>query len=165
MTKNSVSSKINRIINDPLNMVAAYSPIEMDDPKEAASKSTLGNAERNYSLMNPAVKWHMHEQNMVGKTAIGITAVGEKVLFALQHYYNEIAKTDSNTDEGRKMQIRAMFERGFPLMKGTGEQKIMVLRNIIANVNVHDSHNLIWEQEINDQIQELENNLKAGLIS
>jgi len=48
MTKNSVSSKIRRIINDPHNMVAAYSPIEMNAPREAARKSTMGNEEREY---------------------------------------------------------------------------------------------------------------------
>jgi len=48
MTKNSVSSKIRRIINHPLNMVAAYSPIEMNAPREAANKSTMGTEEREY---------------------------------------------------------------------------------------------------------------------
>lgn len=85
--KNSVSSKINRIINDVRNMDSAYSPIEMGHirPKDSSAKIM--------SLMNPATKFIMQVQNMVGKNVIGIAAVGEKIFFNLTYYWNEQLRT------------------------------------------------------------------------
>lgn len=85
--KNSISSKINRIINDPRNMDSAYSPIEMGHirPKDNSAKIM--------SLMNPATKFIMQVQNMVGKNVIGIAAVGEKIFFNLTYYWNEQLRT------------------------------------------------------------------------
>lgn len=166
MTKNSVSSKIRRIINDPLNTVAAYSPIEMEAPKEAANKSTMGSEEREYSQMNPAVKWILHEQNMVGKKAIGITAVGEKVLFALQYYYNEIARTDKNSDIGKIKQRRAFFQKEFSIIKGTGLEKIKIFRNLIANINFSKgTENTEWDNYISKQVANIQQQFINGEIT
>lgn len=93
MIKNSVSSKIFRIINDPVNMVSAYSPIEMNEPQEAAQKSSAGNAAKTFVPVNPYVKYNLQYQNMSGKEVIGIAAVGEKVFFALSYYFNEAVRS------------------------------------------------------------------------
>ena len=163
MTKNSVSSKIRRIINDPLNMVAAYSPVDMDAPQEAASRSTMGSAEREYNQMVPSTKWHMREQNMVGKTAIGITAVGEKVLFALQYYFNEIAQIDTSTEEGRKKSLRAFFDKRIPLLEGTNGEKLDIIRNLVANVYLAEE-NEVWKEKIQENLSKLQEGLNSGVI-
>jgi hypothetical protein len=43
----------------------------------------MGEAEKDYTTFNPVSKFMMHYQNMMGKDGIGISAVGEKVLFCL----------------------------------------------------------------------------------
>lgn len=81
--KNSVSSKINRIINDVKNMDSAYSPIEMEHIRPEESSSRV------MSLTNPSTKFVMQVENMIGKNVIGIAAVGEKIFFNLTYYWNE----------------------------------------------------------------------------
>lgn len=87
--KNSISANIRNIVQDLKNMDLAYSPIAMDDLQALAAESEKGALVASMSLMNPLTKYLMQVQNMVGKKVIGITAVGEKVFFNLNYYYNE----------------------------------------------------------------------------
>ena len=59
--KNSVSSKINRIIQDLRNMDSAYSSVdeEMDTLRAIAENSPKGNLTKRMSLVNPATKFQM----------------------------------------------------------------------------------------------------------
>lgn len=90
--KNSVSSKINRIVNDLRNMDSAYSPIEMEHIRPDGKNSKV------MSLMNPATKFVMQVQNMVGKNVIGIAAVGEKIFFNLTYYWNEQLRANQDIE-------------------------------------------------------------------
>lgn len=149
MMKNSVSSKIYRIINDPANMVSAYSPIEMNEPQAAAELSASGREAKEYTLGNPYVKYNMQYQNMTGKDVIGIAAVGEKVFFALSYYYNEAARSGN-----REWQENAFFRKSFNLIKSRdGKKYLPLVRNIITNVNFDgvDTNNVIWNQLIERQ--------------
>lgn len=149
MMKNSVSSKIYRIINDPANMVSAYSPIEMNEPQAAAELSESGKEAKEYTLGNPFVKWNMQYQNMTGKDVIGIAAVGEKVFFALSYYYNEAARSGN-----MEWQENAYFRRSFKLIKSRdGKKYLPLVRNIIANVNFDgvDTSKVLWNSMIEQQ--------------
>lgn len=151
MMKNSASSKIRRVIDDELNAVAATTPIQMDQPKDAASMSALGKAEKTYTQCNPAVKWIMRNQNMVGKKSIGITAVGQKALLALQYYYN--AATRSNDP---KWHERACFEKRFDFNIGLDqEKKIPMIFNIISNINFQNTQPA-WKAIIEKNVQDMQ---------
>lgn len=74
----------------------------MDDLQALASKSKLGNKEKQITSDNPFTKFLMQVQNMVGKDVIGVTAVGLKVFFAASTYVNQriedLAKAILNHD-------------------------------------------------------------------
>ena len=59
MTKNSFSSKTYRIINNPSNIVAAFSPVEMNEPRAAAELSKSGKESESFNPWNPYVKSKM----------------------------------------------------------------------------------------------------------
>lgn len=82
-TRNSISSKIGLIVEDLENRTHSYTPITMDNirPDESNIKPI--------SLLNPATKFVMQVQNMVGKDVIGISAVGMKIFYNLTYYFNE----------------------------------------------------------------------------
>ena len=103
--KNSISSKINLIVQDLENMDHAYSPIEMSHIRPENSDLKV------ISLMNPASKFVMQVQNMVGKGVIGIAAVGEKIFFNLTYYWNEKLRTAKNPNDLRNLYFRKTFSR------------------------------------------------------
>lgn len=85
--KNFISSHIQNVIEDPTSMVKAYSPIIMDDIDEAAEKSPQNTEKyQTMTLYNPATKFYMQYQNMLGKKTVGINANGAKGCF-MWHYY------------------------------------------------------------------------------
>lgn len=101
--KNAVSSRIQTIVNDPQNHSAAYSPITMDDLHEISGKTPKGNLIYKMTSFNPAVKYLMTNQNMVGKAVIGISAIGEKVFMGLTYYFNEGIRSNDNIWQKRLM--------------------------------------------------------------
>lgn len=87
--RNSVVDRILKLLKHPRNQVALHVPISMDDLQALASKSKLGNKEKQITSDNPFTKFLMQVQNMVGKDVIGVTAVGLKVFFAASTYINQ----------------------------------------------------------------------------
>lgn len=164
MTKNSVTSKMYKTANLPENTYAAYSPIEMGETREAATKSQMGEAEKDYTTFNPVSKFMMHYQNMMGKDGIGISAVGEKVLFCLQFYFNEAARLDSNLDDLNSDEFRyqrnAFFHKSLDII-ASGTDRMTVIRNLIANINLRNSDH-IWAQIINSNVAELESLMQTS---
>ncbi len=164
ITKNSVTARIYQISRLPENTYAAYSPIEMETSQEAAVYSTMGESERSYNTMNPATKFHMMEQNMMGKDGIGIAAVGVKVLFALQFYYNEALRGNpSEVDSPEfKRQRNAYFEKRFNgLSNIDGTINVDVAKNIIANVNWEGEVGLsLFRQRILDNIEQINQSIR-----
>ena len=117
--RNSVSSKIYRLINDLKNFVSATSPVDMDAPQEAAKTSEAGKEARTLTADNPTTNSIMQFQNMSGREVIGIAAVGEKVFFALSNYFNEKTLDTDNL----------FFDRTFRI------NNKVIRRNSIANIN------------------------------
>lgn len=113
--KNRVVDGILDVVLNPKNQINLHISINMDDPQKAAQKSALGKEEKLRTSDNPASKFVMQEQNMVGKEVIGITAVSLKVYFLLSNYYNtkyreliDLLKTGRN-DEAVELLDRLMF--------------------------------------------------------
>lgn len=135
--KNSISANIRNIVQDLKNMDLAYQPITMEDLRKLAEKSEKGALVANMSLMNPATKYLMQVQNMVGKKVIGIAAVGEKVFFNLSYYYNEGVRS------GDEKWIKNMqFSHTFDRIQGRYQYSQGLLGNLksatktsLANVN------------------------------
>lgn len=88
--KNRVVDGTLNVVRSPQNQRVALMPIDMTEQQDAAAKSLLGNTEKHLTSDNPAAKFIMQEQNMVGKEVIGITAVSLKTFFALTSYYGGI---------------------------------------------------------------------------
>lgn len=129
--KNSVSSKIQNIVQDLRNMDAAYSPIEMEGIRDASKNSPKGSLASNMTLMNPLTKFSMQVQNMVGKGVIGITAVGEKVFFNTSYYWNEGIRSG---DE--KWINNLKFSQTFNRIQGRASGNIVPSnKTVLANVN------------------------------
>lgn len=129
--KNSVSSRIQFIVQSLPNMVNAYSPITMDDLSDASNQSEKGALVASMSLMNPLTKYLMQVQNMTGKDVIGITAVGEKVFFNLSYYYNEgLRRNDPKWIE--RMQFQQTFSRIQGRSKNNLKPKTITT---LANIN------------------------------
>lgn len=93
--KNYISTSIQRIVSDIRNVPLATSPITMDDLQELSAHSPKGQAVAQMSMYNPTTKYLMQIQNMTGKNVIGISAVGQKVFFNLQYYFNEAVASKS----------------------------------------------------------------------
>ena len=84
--RNSIVSKIGLIVQDLENRTHSYTAVDISDikPDEATA--------RVLSMINPATKFIMQVQNMVGKDVIGISAVGMKSFYTLTYYYNEMLR-------------------------------------------------------------------------
>lgn len=164
--KNSAASKISRIIQNVKNVNSAYTPINMDDPQAAASKSALGKEATRITATSPSSKWIMTVQNMSGKQVIGITAVGEKIFFAACNYFNEcVASGDAGWFNKAFFQnvinkVQSMTDKnGNKVMDKNGDPiTITSMRNIIANVNFNwnPDQKLKWEALIK-QVMTTEN--------
>lgn len=129
--KNSVSSRIQFIIQSLPNMVNAYSPITMDDLSDASNQSEKGTLVASMSLMNPLTKYLMQTQNMTGKDVIGITAVGEKVFFNLSYYYNEGLRSNDP-----KWIERMQFQQTFNRIQGRSKNNLRPKTvTALANIN------------------------------
>ena len=91
--KNAIVARAEDIVTRPQNQLIAQIPINMDEPQAAAKRSKLGRAEKHLTSDNPAAKFEMQVQNMVGKEVIGISAVAMKGYFAMSYVYN-VTKLD-----------------------------------------------------------------------
>jgi len=88
--KNRIVSAIYDLTTKLQNQMIAQIPVDMGDPQEAAKNSTLGRAEMHINSDNPATKFMMQVQNMIGKEVIGISAVSLKAFFGLYYYYSTL---------------------------------------------------------------------------
>lgn len=98
--KNRVTSVIFDITTKLQNQLIAQVPVDMGDPKKAAEASTLGKAELHINSDNPATKFMMQMQNMIGKKVIGISAVSLKAFFGLSYYYSDLTDNLKKVCEG-----------------------------------------------------------------
>lgn len=133
--KNSVAAKIRNIVQNLRNMDQAYSPIEMGHIRKASESSPKGELTTNMTLTNPATKYIMQIQNMVGKNVIGIAAVGEKVFFTTSYYWNEGLRN------GNQEWLRNMhFEQTFNRIQGRSQGSIVPrIVTTIADANFENN--------------------------
>lgn len=148
--KNFVSSRITNIIQNLKNMDQAYSPIVMSAMQKAAEQSTKGSKASRMSLLNPATKYLMQEQNMVGKDVIGIAAVGEKVFFNASYYWNEGIRS------GNEQWIKNLqFSQTFNRIQGRASGIISSIQKTkIANVNFDEIEEMRLKFEFANDIDD-----------
>ena len=79
--KNFVAYKIQKLIQKLQNLPNAYTPVEMNDLREAMKDTPKAQLASSFTLFNPAMVSIMQNQNMVGKQVTGIAANGQKALF------------------------------------------------------------------------------------
>ena len=87
--KNNVVENIWRTVTDPRNQINLTQPISTDDMKALSAKSTRGSLADKMSYYNPAHKYSMQVENMVGRDCIGNVATALKGFFALTYMYNK----------------------------------------------------------------------------
>lgn len=88
--KNRIVNQIETLMLDPINIINMLNPISMDNAKDAASKTTLGNREKLMNYDVPTSMMIMQYQNMLGKNVIGSAASGLKAYFGELTYFNNI---------------------------------------------------------------------------
>lgn len=141
--KNYVSANIQNVIQNSRNFISAYTPISMDDTKDASKDSPKAQASSSLNLMNPATKWIMQVQNMTGKTVIGIAAVGEKVFFNASFVWNEVMDnilTTGNINESDYKYIR--FSHTFKRIQGRYDGNITErVVESLADINLDNYDN------------------------
>ena len=88
--KNKVSMAIKTVTKSIENQIIAQISVDtsMKALGDIAGKSALANDEKTMTSDNPATKFIMQVQNMVGRQVIGVTAVSLKQFFAKTAYWN-----------------------------------------------------------------------------
>lgn len=90
--QNAVSWTTQAIVNDERNLLDSYSPTNVEGMKQVVKDKQLASDSGTYTQWNPATKWVLQEENLIGKNVISVAANAEKVYFSLLHYYNEIVR-------------------------------------------------------------------------
>lgn len=90
--QNAVSWTTQAIVNDERNLLDSYSPTNVEGMKQVVKDKKLASDSSTYTQWNPATKWVLQEENLIGKNVISVAANAEKVYFSLLHYYNEIVR-------------------------------------------------------------------------
>lgn len=148
--KNSVSSKMRRVVSDVRNALISYTPIGMEEPREAADSSQSGEAVKTMTGMDPFTKWIMTVQNMSGKKVIGIAATGEKIFFALSYYYNELVSTNDPEWFKNAFFQKVLYKLNItdPINQKGHLEKLY--RNAIDNINFYGNEKMqkLWEETV-----------------
>ena len=86
--KNKVSMAIKKVTKSVENQIIAQISVDtsMKALGDIAKQSSLANDEKTITSDNPATKFMMQVQNMVGRQVIGVTAVSLKQFFAKTAY-------------------------------------------------------------------------------
>jgi hypothetical protein len=111
----------------------------MEEPQKAAEMSKAGEEAKHACADNPATKYLMQAQNMVGKEVIGLTAVSLKVFFAVSTYLNNQISLINNSvlDEG----VVSILEKCIiedPIAKKDPNAPLHENYKVYANLNFHD---------------------------
>lgn len=86
--KNTAAFNMKQVVGRVQNQLISQISVDtsMDALKEVAKKSSLSEDEKYMTSDNPATKFLMQVQNMIGKQVIGVTAVSLKQFFAKTAY-------------------------------------------------------------------------------
>lgn len=161
-SKNFIFNTIYTITNSLKNHVAAYSPIAMTDPQNAAANSKEGEKIKRVTTFTPTTKYNLFYANMAGKEGIGISAVGQKVFLAATQYFNQEAQRLSNLPNLTVEDLKSSniwFSNAFDIyrrMKGNEGQEttklVRIFANTLANLNLDNAPNVrnILDQAIEE---------------
>ena len=133
--QNSISARIQQIVQDPRNIQLAYMPITMKELHDIAATSPKGNMVTSLTGMNPVTKYIMQCQNMIGKDVISIAAVGEKIFMGLSFYFNELTRNVKDGDTHINASFRSKTKRIEGRAKGKPTE---TTKYCIADVNWED---------------------------
>lgn len=117
--KNFISSHIQNTVQNLRNMIAAYSPIQMEDLRAASESSPKGEQATRLTLFNPLAKMVMQRQNIIGKQVIGIAANGEKVSFMWHYWLNDTLKKAKDQADLKYIEFSFTSKRIHGLKNGT----------------------------------------------
>lgn len=138
--RNRVVDNIFNVILNPKNQINLTVPVTTNRIKELSKESQMGEAAKEMSPYDPASKYLMQIQNMVGKAVIGNVATAIKSFFALSNVYNskfnQIYSLVRNQqyDEAREMLKKYTIKH---------HDKLITL----ANVNVDLFNSLLVQDE------------------
>lgn len=157
--RNRVVDNIFDVILNPKNQINLTMPITTDRMQQLASKSQLGEAAKVMSPYNPASKYLMQIQNMVGKAVIGNVATALKSFFALSNVYN------TKFNQIYDLIVTKQYDEARNMLK---KYTIKYNNNLItlANVNVDIFDSLLIQDEFG-QIQldpNIPNDIRETLI-
>lgn len=88
-SKNMVAQTLITISGSITNLMSSERPVDMDDPRAAAKKTTKAQDARELSRENPMTIFKQIIQQNAGKAVVGISAVAEKIFFDYSFITNE----------------------------------------------------------------------------
>ena len=134
--KNKTATRILDVLLDPKNQINLQMPIDLAPVQSIAQDSVIGQEAKHVSSDNPASKYYMQVQNMVGREVIGIVAVSLKVFFAASTYYNnmlsEIKSLISNPNQSPESSSKVLDLLNSMIVKNPINNK----ETTIANINL-----------------------------
>ena len=140
--KNSISAKVQNIVQDARNMYEAYQPVSAQELHDAVD----GKQTDILVALNPITKFLMQEENMIGKNVISVAANGEKVFYTTSFYFNDQLR--HHPENANNIKFSSTFNR----IQGRATGSISsVTKNIIGNVsleNINDYYKQFQEQYI-----------------
>lgn len=134
--QNAVSWTTQAIVNDERNLLDSYSPTNVEGMKQVVKDKQLASDSGTYTQWNPATKWVLQEENLIGKNVISVAANAEKVYFSLLHYYNEIVRHPEKYNKDLYTFAKS-FEGVFMNADGTP-----VIKETIGGINFNNDNRL-----------------------
>lgn len=134
--QNAVSWTTQAIVNDERNLLDSYSPTNVEGMKQVVKDKQLASDSGTYTQWNPATKWVLQEENLIGKNVISVAANAEKVYFSLLHYYNEIVRHPEKYSKDLYTFAKS-FEGVFMNADGTP-----VIKETIGGINFNNDNRL-----------------------
>lgn len=159
--QNAVSWTTQAIVNDERNLLDSYSPTNVEGMKQVVKDKQLASDSGTYTQWNPATKWVLQEENLIGKNVISVAANAEKVYFSLLHYYNEIVRHPEKYSKDLYTFAKS-FEGVFMKIDGTP-----VIKETIGGINFNNDNRLnklsILLLSSNQELTDIKNSLIQGI--
>lgn len=134
--QNAVSWTTQAIVNDERNLLDSYSPTNVEGMKQVVKDKQLASDSGTYTQWNPATKWVLQEENLIGKNVISVAANAEKVYFSLLYYYNEIVRHPEKYNKDLYTFAKS-FEGVFMKADGTP-----IIKETIGGINFNNDNRL-----------------------
>lgn len=134
--KNRVVSGIWSVITNPSNQINLTNPLTIEHVEEIAKNSILGQGAKKMTSYNPASRYLMQIENMVGKNVIGNVATAIKSFFALSNVYNSAFNNIyTSIIEGNESEALKLLNQYTFIYNGK--------RITLANVNVDKFYDIL----------------------